>query len=153
MADAVSAGGFAIGAVSLGIQLCQGLVSYYSNYKSFDDDIDRIISKLRGLEETLKNLKNGITKFRNANAKEVEDVNKKTLSCDDGIYKLQKVLQKCRSSSSANSIQKIAQKTLYPFKKSTLQELNVSVRDLQENLNTGLLSLLMWVESLPLFSI
>lgn len=141
MGDPVSVGGFAIGAVSLGIQLCQGLVSYYSDYKSSDDDIDRIISKLRELEKTLENLKNGITKFHNANAKEVEDVNKKILSCDDGIHKLQKILQKCRSSS--NSVQKIVKKIQYPFRKATLHDLDVSVKDLQENLNTGLLSLLM----------
>ena len=143
MADPVSTAGFAVGAVSLGIQVCQGLVSYYANYKSFDDDIDRIMNKLRGLEETLENLKNGITRFQSANAKEVEDVNKKILSCDDGIYRLQAVLDKCRASPSTNSVHKFVLKTLYPFKKTTLYELDASVRDLQGNLDTGLLSLLM----------
>ena len=141
MGDPISVGGFAIGAVSLGIQICQGLVSYYSAYKSSDEDIDRIINKLRGLENTLKNLKKGITKFRNANAQEVKDVNEKILSCDEGIHNLQKILQKFRSSS--HSVQRTAQKTLYPFRKATLHELDVSLNDLQRNLNTGLLSLLM----------
>lgn len=150
MADPVSAASSAIGAVSLGIQVCQGLVSYYADYKSFDDDIDRIIGKLRGLEETLENLKNGITRFQNANAKEVEDVNKKISACDNGILRLQTILNKCRASSSTNSVHRFVQKTLYPFRKNTLKELDASVRDLQGNLDTGLLSFLMWVEGLSL---
>lgn len=143
MADPVSAAGFAIGAVSLGIQVCQGLVSYYTDCKSREDDVDRILDKLRGLEETLENLKNGIMNFQSANAKEVDDVKKKISSCDDGIYRLQAVLEKCRSSPSANSVHKFFQKTLYPFKRATLQELDACVSDLQGNLDTGVLSLLL----------
>ena len=143
MADPVSASGFAIGAVSLGIQVCQGLVRYYVDWKSYDADIDRILGKLRGLEETLENLKNRIMNFRGRTAKEVDDVNKKILSCGDSIHRLQVVLNKCCSSPSANSVHKLFQKSLYPFKKSTLQELHASVKDLQENLDTSLLSLLL----------
>lgn len=143
MSDPVSAAGFAIGAVSLGIQVCQGLVSYYADWKSCDDDIDRIHDRLRGLGETLEILKKEIMKFQGTNAKEVDDVNKKILSCSDGIHKLQAVLRKCRSSPSANSVHKFYLRTLYPFKKSTLQDLNASVKDLQGNLDTGLLSLLL----------
>ena len=146
MADPISPAGFAIGAVSLGIQVCQGLVSYYTDWKSCDDDINRIIGKLRGLEETLENLKNGMTRYQCANAKEVADVNEKILLCDDGIHRLQAVLNKCRSFPSSNSVHKFLQKTLYPFRKTTLHELEASMRDLQGNLHTGLLSLLMWVK-------
>lgn len=148
MTDPVSAAGFAIGAVSLGIQVCQGLVSYYADWKSYDDDVDRIFGKLRGLKETLENLKNGMMKVQSANAKELEDVNKKILSCDDSIHRLQAVLKKCRSSPTPNRVQKFVQKTLYPFRKTTLHELDAIVRDLQGKLHTALLSLLMWVEYL-----
>ena len=143
MADPVSAAGFAIGAISLGIQVCQGLVSYYADWKSCYDDIDRIYGKLRGLEETLTNVKEGMMKFQGANAKEIADVNEKIASCQEAICRLQVVLKKCCSSPSANSVHKFFQKSLYPFKKSTLQELDASVRDLQGNLDTGLLSLLL----------
>ena len=143
MADPTSAAGFAVGVISLGIQVSQGLVSYYADWKSRDDDIDRILDKLRGLGKTLENLKQEILKLQDSNAKEVEDVNKKILSCDAGIHRLQTVLNKCSSSPSANSIHAFFQKTLYPFKKATLQELDASVKDLQGNLDTGLLSLLL----------
>lgn len=146
MADPISSAGFAIGAVSLGIQVCQGLVSYYNDWKSCDDDISRIIGKLRGLEKTLKNLKNGMTRCHSADAKEVADVNEKILLCDDGIHRLQAVLDKCRSLPSSNGVHKFLQKTLYPFRKTTLHELEVGMSDLQGILHTGLLSLLMWVK-------
>lgn len=143
MADPTSAAGFAVGVISLGIQVCQGLVSYYADWKSRDDDIDRILDKLRGLGETLENLKSEILKLQDSNAKEIKDVNTKILSCDAGIHRLQTVLNKCCSSPSANSVHNFFQKTIYPFKKATLQELDASVKDLQGNLDTGLLSLLL----------
>jgi hypothetical protein len=143
MADPLSAAGFSVGVISLGIQVCQGLVSYYADWKSRDDDTDRTLDKLRGLGKTLDNLRQEILKLQGSNAKEVEDVNRKILSCEDGVHRLQAVLYKCCCSPSANSVHTFFQKTLYPFKKATLQELNASVRDLQSNLDTGLLSLLL----------
>ncbi len=143
MGDPVSAAGFSVGVISLGIQVCQGLVSYYGDWKSYDDDIDRIHGKLRTLEGTFDNLRKEILKLRSATPKEVNDVNEKILSCDEGIHKLQAVLNKCWSSPSANTVNKFLQKTLYPFRKTTLKDLNAGVQDLQSDLDTGLLSLLM----------
>lgn len=79
MGDPISAAGTAVGIISLGIQVCQSLISYYDRWKSFDDDIAQIQGKLDGLKETLENLgENIVPKFKSSNAKETEDVDKKS---------------------------------------------------------------------------
>lgn len=149
MADPFSAAGTAVGIISLGIQVCQSLSSYYDKWKSFDDDIAHTQDKLDGLRKTLENLeKHIVPRFRSSNAREVEDVNQKIVSCCNGIHKLKAILTKCQSSApTSNTVQekayRLLQKTFYPFKKTTLLELNASVTSLQENLHSSLLSLML----------
>lgn len=151
MGDPFSAAGTAVGIISLGIQVCQSLVPYYHKWKSFDDDIAQIQEKLNGLKQTLENLeRNIVPKFRSSNAREVEDIDKKVLSCCNGIHKLRSILTQCQSSApSSNTVHRKAyrllQKTFYPFKRTTLLELNTSVSSLQDNLHTSILSLMLCV--------
>lgn len=149
MADPFSVAGTAVGIISLGVQVCQSLISYYDKWKSFDDDIVQIQDKLNGLKQTLEILERQIVpKFKSSNAREIEDVDKKILSCCNGIDKLRVILTQCQSSAAASNIvqreaSRFFQKTLYPFKKTTLLELNRSVSSLQENLHTSLLLLML----------
>lgn len=138
MADPASV----VGVISLGIQVCQGLVSYYESWKSFDDDIAHLHASIGGLKTTLENLEHTLPKFRNSNANLVTDIEKKIISSAHGIHQLEKVLTKCQSSISANIVQqkgyRIVQKTFYPFKKATLQEVRNQVIDLEHNLEISL---------------
>ena len=145
MTDPASVVGTAVGVISLGIQVCQGLVSYYEKWKSFDDDIANLHAGINGLRITLENLEFTLPKFRNSNASIIADVEKKIVSSINGIRKLEDVLAKCHSSVSANIVQqkgyRLLQKTFYPFKKATIQDLNHNVTNLQHNLETSLHSL------------
>lgn len=149
MGDPFSAAGTAVGIISLGVQVCQGLISYYEKWKSFDDDIAHVQEKLNGLKKTLEKLeKHVVPKFRSSNAREVEDVDHKIRSCYNGIHQLKAILIKCQSSAPANNTvhgkaYRLLQKTFYPFKKATLLELNASVTSLQENLHSSLLLLIL----------
>ena len=124
----------------------------------FDDDIAHIQGKLDGLRKTLENLEKHIMpRFRSSNAREVEDVDAKIVSCCNGIHKLRAILTKCQSSGPiSNTVQgkayRLIQKTFYPFKKTTLLELNASVTSLQENVHSSLLSLMLWVWARNLMS-
>lgn len=145
MADPASIVGTAVGVLSLGIQVCQGLVSYYEKWKSFDDDIAHFHASIDGLRITLENLECTLPKFKNSSANIVADVEKKIIFSINGIRKLEEVLYKCNSSVSANITQqrgyRLVQKTFYPFKKATLQELSNNVMNLEHNLTTSLHSL------------
>lgn len=80
MADLASLAGTAVGVISLGIQVCQGLVSYYKNWKSFDDDIAHLYAKIDGLRITLENLEHTLPKLRHLNANIMIDVEEKIVS-------------------------------------------------------------------------
>lgn len=145
MADPVSVVGTAVGVISLGIQVCQGLVSYYEKWKSFDDDIAHLHARIDELRITLKNLEHTLPKFKNSHANIIVDVEKKISSSFNGIRKLEEVLIKCRSSVSANITHQkgytLVQRTFYPFKKATLVELSNNVTNLEHSLKTSLHSL------------
>ena len=54
MADPFSVAASAVSVVSLGIQVCQGLLSYYSDYKSYNDDVSSLYKKVEDLRLTLE---------------------------------------------------------------------------------------------------
>ena len=95
MADPASVVGTAVGVISLGIQVCQGLVTYYERWKSFDNDIVRLHDNVDELKTTLENLEHILPKFRDSNVNIVTDVEKKIVSSFNGIRKLKEVLEKC----------------------------------------------------------
>ena len=150
MADPASIVGNAVGVISLGIQVCQGLVSYYHKWKPYDDDIAHLHTRIDGLRIPLKNLKHSLSKLSNSNAIILADVEMKISSSIKGIRKLEEFRNKCHSSVSANTVQQkefeLVHKTYYPFKKATLQELKNNVIDLELNLQTSLDCLTLQVE-------
>lgn len=145
MADPASVVGTTVGVISLGIQVCQGLVSYYEKWKSFDDDIAHLHASIDGLRITLKNLEHTLPKFRSSNANIMADVEQKVVFSINGIRKLEEVLIKRHSSVSASIVQqkgyRLVQKTFYPLKKATIFELKSNLTDLEHNLKTSLHSL------------
>lgn len=145
MTDPATVVGTAVGVISLGIQVCQGLVSYYEKWKSFDDDIANLHAGIDGLRTTLENLEFILPKLENSNTSIIADVEKKVVSSFDGIRRLEDVLAKCHSSVSANIVRqkgyRLVHKTFYPFKEATLQDLNNNVTNLQHDLKTSLQSL------------
>ena len=56
MADPLSITGVAVGLVSLGLEVCQGLTEYYESWKTHDDDIRRALEKIDSLSSTLRAL-------------------------------------------------------------------------------------------------
>lgn len=57
MADPFSVAASAISVASLGIQVCQGLLSYCVDYKSYDDTVGSLCRKIEGLQSTSKSVK------------------------------------------------------------------------------------------------
>lgn len=54
MADPFSVAASAISVASLGIQVCQSLLSYCVDYKSYDDTVGSLCRKIEGLRSTLE---------------------------------------------------------------------------------------------------
>lgn len=62
MSDPVSVAGSAVGVISLGIQVCQQIVSYCQSWRGYDQDIQKVASKADGLRTPLKKLREMIEK-------------------------------------------------------------------------------------------
>jgi hypothetical protein len=56
MTDPFSVTESAVGVISLGLTVCQGLITYYGNFKAFHEQID-VTDQMAGLESVLKVLR------------------------------------------------------------------------------------------------
>jgi hypothetical protein len=46
--------GAVVSVTSLGIEVCERPINYYTDFRSFDDDIDALIKRMEGLKEHLE---------------------------------------------------------------------------------------------------
>ena len=126
-----------VGIVSLGIQLCQGLLEYYGSWKDYEKDVAATYESLSALQRTFILLEATI-KNPGLSQDIRKQVEENLVSCQDGIKSLQKRLDKVLANKVAVGAHAKAQvfvrRALYPFKESTLAKLREIVRELKENL-------------------
>lgn len=141
MADPLSITGVAIGLVSLGLEVCQGLTKYYESWKTHDDDIRRALEKIDSLHSTLRALERILNQPDFSSLSTVQNVQSIIVPFQTGINEVQDILDKCRSTTaglnSKDKLHSIRKKALYPFKRDTLQSLEASVAQLHGTLNTA----------------
>lgn len=90
----LAAAGSVVGLISLSIQSCQGLTSYYSAWKSYDEQISqtyRSVDELKILCESLGRELQRITQYQEP---AVQQVIRLIASCQDGIKILRDALDK-----------------------------------------------------------
>lgn len=145
MTDPLSVPGAAVGVISLGLAACQGLLAYYAPYKAFHEEIDSTLCRAKYLTKTLSVLKNILDDAENWDVTDgVESAQiaiEMIRNCEHRLRSLEKMLQKCRSVSPAQSIVKsklCIDRILYPFRRDTLVALVEMLNGLQMNLNTSL---------------
>jgi len=144
MADPLSIGASGASFISLGIQVCQGLISYCNDWTSFDGDIGNTSEKLNGLRATLEILRVELPRIQSLDASAapvVENANRQILSCRGSLEKLQAVLTKLQPVGSFSgireSLQNFKQHSLYPFRKDLLQGLRSAAAEMQANLDSA----------------
>jgi len=136
MADPFSVAAGTVGVISLGIQVCQGLVRFYSDYRSASSDIKRICSSLDVLSNTLERLQSTLIQLELGSASDI--ASKALEACSSGITELEEYLKKCRVSQSWKGQRK---RLRYPFQKESLRALKSNVEDLRQNLSLALQTL------------
>jgi hypothetical protein len=148
MADPFSITGSAVGVISLGLTICQAFLAYYGPFKSFHEEINEAVSRVRSLKSLLLTLSDVIANSPTFHARPspqpIQAAMDSIQSCGHGLQKLQRTLTKChasvppgKGSRSANQLNRL----LYPFRQETLVKLMGTVTWLQDNLNTSLLLL------------
>jgi hypothetical protein len=132
--------GTAVGAISLGIQVCQGLVEYYGSWKDAPKDVARMCQSIRSLEERL-NAVNTVVKNNGIASQAGSGVQSGIDSCVTSIAELQSQLTKVQEISGPSIWSKVhghGRRLLYPFRESTLLKLNGIVAEMRENLSFAL---------------
>ena len=138
MADPLSAAGTAVGIVSLGLQVSQGLITYYSHFKSFHEDISNITRSLETFRGILQCLDEPLRRVEVEESGMPEQVRNAVAICEDGILLLQRVVARYDNTAVPVGRREKASLVLgrmaYPFKKETLLGLRSRLQELQTHL-------------------
>lgn len=134
--------GSAVGVVSLGLTVCQGIVKYYTAFKGQDEELDQAVEKASRLASLLEVLQPRLECHRDTHPVTVQRVEECLIGCYEAIKKLEELLSKCKQESQSegfrDKLRTFRQRTLFPFKKETLQSLRCAVSDCQENVDTAM---------------
>ncbi len=141
--------GSAAGLISLGIQSCQGLISYYSSWALFDQQISQISGNIEQLRISCENLERELQRIARFQEPIVQHVVSLISSCDDGIHGLHSALDRCHPGqvppSLHEKIRLYRARALHPVRKPTLKTLEDNVHGIQGNLGNALQILQLYV--------
>lgn len=134
--------GTAVGVISLGLQVAQGLVKYYSICKAYDEDIPHLVERVKRLDDTLAALEAPLHRLE-LNGDTISGRVRDSLnSCKKELLKLDEVVKKCSEVPVSNTMPmwfwEAKNKMKYPFRKSTLTDIVQWVQLAQADLNTAM---------------
>ncbi|THY22242.1 hypothetical protein D6D02_00931 [Aureobasidium pullulans] len=140
--------GTAVGVISLGIQVLEGIVDYYGAYKDYGDDIASLCTSSVALLQTLQYLQVQLDRKGSTPDDFRAHILASVYQCNDGLQRLRKKLNKIKAEpmpADGNLLRNIQRqatnqlrKATYPFKCSTLAKLREAVQDLRDNLSLAL---------------
>lgn len=142
MAELAIASGIA-GLLSLGIQVTQSLVNFYTAYKDQDTDLAKTTQNLDNLLSIFRTIDIAVEERRSqADTRDLlQEVEKTVQKCEEIITELQNECEKFQKDSGAgfkDRVKVARRRAAYPFRKSTLQKLEEDVSDIRENLSFAL---------------
>lgn len=143
MVDPLSIASVAAGLLTLGIQVTQYLVAFYSVYKDQDTDLAKITKNFENLQGIFRSLQTTVQDYQSrADAEELlQQVDQATQRCQDIIAELKiecEKFQKFPVTGWKGHVQVAGRRAAYPFRKSTLQKLEEDVGEIRENLSFAL---------------
>jgi uncharacterized protein YaaN involved in tellurite resistance len=137
--------GTAVGIISLGIQVCQGLVSYYQDYKGQDEKVGDILRDVLTLSNTLEAIQNCLSKLNSSQLDTIAQAEDSIMVCAAAVTRLNQLLAKCRQTAVPadfkERIQVLTRKAAFPFCQSTIKDLKDAVKGLQTNVVIALQAL------------
>jgi hypothetical protein len=141
MAEALGVASGVAGLISLGVSVCQGILTYYNAFRDFQEDIDQMCVSMENVARTLLAISLTIRQGhfdQNIIAMVESSIN----LCTQGLHTLAKKLNKIRSTQADSTLRTRLENTkrrlLYPFKESTLAKLREICHDLKTNLGLAI---------------
>lgn len=144
--DPLSIAAGTAGLLSMGIAVCNGLLEYYDSWKDAEGDLKRMYNSIEALTKTIKILQVSIG-HKEFNRNVVEQVQESIESTRHGILRLKKKLDKIKIVPQNDGWREKSiaqfQRTLFPFKESTLVKVKELGNELRDNLSLALNALQM----------
>jgi ankyrin repeat domain-containing protein 50 len=141
MPDPFSAAGTVVGIVSLGLQVCHGVIQYYDAWRSQDADVRNTCDLIASLEAIFSSLRAELETKPLGNGSLTPQVKESISRCEHGITELQKRLEKVQIKSSdpssklkLSSLDAQRRRLLYPFRQGTLGKFRDMVLEMRNNL-------------------
>jgi hypothetical protein len=138
MGDPFSVAGTAVGITSLGIQTCQILYNYYSQFKGCRDDIDNVLRQVEGLQGILESLRELKSRIEIDNHAPSSQLNLALKAYEEALAKLKEIADKCNTTQQPEGIQArlrdLKKRVLWPYKKETLGEMQAVLGRFQDNI-------------------
>jgi ankyrin repeat domain-containing protein 50 len=143
MGDPLSVAASVAGLLSLGIQVTQSLVTYYTAYQNQESHIARTTSKLETLLQSFQSLGEALDgrRFHTDERALIAQIESSIEDCNDLILELQQEFDKVSNVSKSgikDGIKTTGRRLAYPFRQSTLQKLDEDVGEIRENLSLAL---------------
>ncbi|PGH23015.1 hypothetical protein AJ80_02930 [Polytolypa hystricis UAMH7299] len=117
--------GTAVGVISLGIQVCGGLVEYYDAYSDYSRETDSIREQTQSLLDAFTLLQSTLGRH-SFDAEIVQSVESSIGACKNGIERLRRKLDKFRKQRDTPSLR---DRLVYPFRRFTLLKLQAIVAE------------------------
>jgi hypothetical protein len=127
-----------LGLISLGIQVTQSLVNFYTSYKGQDANVTRVTERLESLLDTFRFLQDALLRRTFRPDERVESSIEK---CDEVIQELQEECEKCVKTSAdgiKGTISIAGRRAVYPLRESTLKKLDEAIGEIRDNLSLAL---------------
>ena len=130
----------AAGLVSLGLQVCSGLIKYCSAWKSYDKDHLTLLAPVKGLTSVLEVLHQVLRSSDLANRPSFQIVHDNIIISASAINELELWARKLwlDSSTATSAISKQIKRARYPLRKNEMSSLNSTLGDLQSNLGLAM---------------
>ncbi|CVL04829.1 uncharacterized protein FMAN_12891 [Fusarium mangiferae] len=142
MSDPLSVAGSAVGIISLGIQVCQGLISYLQSFKAQDQDIQESLSDVQTMVSILYSLK-GILPKVDKSSPETPAIRRCLAESEEKLREIQQFSLKLRGTESPEhyvlgKMDNARRSLLYPFREGKLKSLCQALKGLLQHLSLGL---------------
>ncbi|KAF5861811.1 hypothetical protein ETB97_012439 [Aspergillus alliaceus] len=97
MSHPLSVAGSVVGLISLGLTICQGVISYYSAYRAYSEETRNVVTQLEGLQGVLGVLEGVLQQSKNQQngSLAILGVKKNIIACGNGLEKLKSILENC----------------------------------------------------------
>lgn len=136
MADPLSVTAGIVGFVSLGIQVTESLVRFYTAYKDQDADMARMTTKSESLLDTFRHLDAALRRrtFRPEEQDLIKVIKSSAHNCDELVQELNQKIEKFDRTSTIGikgTIRAAGRRAAYPFRQSTLQKLDEIIGEIR----------------------